>query len=112
QMPENCAEFCDTNHVFGVNGHQHRVHFPETADPEHCQNDVVNGTIPNQYGTWFYGRSNWCPGKQVDPVYIDITDQVKRGEVNTFTYAGDYQGKPYHATGASIAMSSWLVVRE
>lgn len=112
EMPGNCAEFCDTNHVFGVNGHTHRVHFPETADPEHCQNDVIHGTIPNQYGTWFYGRSNWCPGKQVDPVYIDITDQVNRGGINTFTYAGDYQGEPYHSNGASIVMSSWLVIRE
>lgn len=112
EMPENCAEFCDTNHRFGVNGEEHLVHFPEIGDQEHCQNDVVNGTIPNQYGTWFYGRSNWCPGKQVDPVYIDITDQVELGAVNTFTYSGDYDGAPYHSNGASIALSSWLVIRE
>lgn len=112
EMPGNCAEFCNTNHRFGVNGKEHLVDFPETADPEHCQNDVANGTVPNQYGTWFYGRSNWCPGKQVDPVYIDITSEVQPGATATFTYSGDYNGAPYHSNGASISLSSWLVIRE
>lgn len=71
---------------------------------------VSEGTVPNQYGTWWYGRSGWCPGREVPIVSIDITSQVKLGEDNLFEYQGLYQGKPYPSSGAEIRMNSWLVI--
>ncbi len=109
--PGNCAEFCSTNHHFTVNGTENLVDFPEAGAATDCQDRVGEGVVPNQYGTWFYGRSNWCPGLEIVPVVFDVTGQVTLGGANTFTYSGDYQGDPYPG-GASIAMSSWLTVYE
>ena len=35
-----------------------------------------------QSGTWKFSRSGWCPGATVYPIEINITDDVKNGEVN------------------------------
>jgi hypothetical protein len=73
---------------------------------------VSEGTIPNQYGTWWYGRSNWCPGREVQLRTIDITDQVVAGETATFSYAGFFNGGAYTGGGASIRLKSWVVISE
>jgi hypothetical protein len=109
--PGNCAEFCSTNHHFTVNGIEHEIDFPEAGAATDCQDRVHEGVVPNQYGTWFYGRSNWCPGLDVKPIVFDVTADVVPGQTATFTYSGDYLGEPYPG-GASIAMSSWLTVFE
>ncbi|NCG18469.1 MAG: hypothetical protein GWP91_05595 [Rhodobacterales bacterium] len=115
ETPGNCAEFCNTQHHFGVNGTENLVDFPwlddTTITGDYCQNQVDIGTVPNQYGTWFYARSNWCPGKEVVPIYIDVTNQVNLGQLNTFTYAGDRNGAPYSAN-ASIDLGSFLVIHK
>ena len=38
------------------------------------------GGVPNQYGTWVYGRAGWCPGQDVAPYVVDITEYVKNGK--------------------------------
>jgi hypothetical protein len=112
ESPGNCAEFCNTTHHFSVNGTENMVDFmPEVADGLACQNSVAEGTVPNQYGTWFYGRSNWCPGREVAPIVIDITEQVALGGTTTFDYEGFYNGEPYTAN-ASIDLTSWVTVWE
>lgn len=108
--PGNCAEFCNTTHHFFVNGTENVRAFAETGDPEDCMNKTSEGTVPNQYGTWWYGRSGWCPGKEVPMVTIDVTDQVVPGSDNVFEYQGFYLDAPYPSGGASIVMTSWLVV--
>lgn len=111
----NCAEFCDTQHSFVVDGTQNDITFPylSSNDPEYwCENMVDEGTVPNQYGTWFFARSNWCPGKEVDPIYIDVTNQVTPGQAATFEYFGLYNGQPYPDSGASIDLSSFVVIHE
>lgn len=111
----NCAEFCNTEHRFFVNGEENLVEFDYLNGPdttEWCQNDVENGTVPNQYGTWFYARSNWCPGKEVAPIYIDITSQVTPGATNTFEYTGLRNGVLFSESGASISLSSFVTVFE
>ena len=40
---------------------------------------IQSGTIPNQYGTWGYGRAGWCPGMDVKPFVVDITQYVEFG---------------------------------
>jgi hypothetical protein len=108
----NCGEFCDIAHHFTVNGDISAEivrSFPESETPEACMDQVADGTVPNQYGTWWYGRAGWCPGKEVPTVVHDITDQVVLGADNTFEYRALYRGEDYPGS-ASIRMRSWIVV--
>ena len=34
---------------------------------------VSLGVVPNQYGTWPFGRAGWCPGQHVDWWEVDVT---------------------------------------
>ncbi len=108
--PGNCAEFCDMNHHFVVNGHDNLRRFPEAGTESDCMSKVDEGTVPNQYGTWWYGRTGWCPGKEVPLHVLDVTDQLTLGADNTLEYTADYLGAPYPGSGAHIRLSSWLVV--
>jgi hypothetical protein len=110
--PGNCAEFCTIQHTFSVNGAPNVVEFPIDDQDYGCMTQVDSGTVPNQYGTWWYGRAGWCPGKQVPMVVTDVTDQVTLGADNTFGYEGYYLGEPY-ADGTDwrhIHLTSWLVI--
>lgn len=109
--PGNCAEFCNTTHHFYVNGTENMLDFPWVGNNYGCMEQVAEGTVPNQYGTWWYGRAGWCPGKEVQMTMTDITSQVTLGDDNTFDYEGFYNGEP-HPGGPSIVMSSWVVVSE
>lgn len=106
--PGNCAEFCDTTHTFFVNGEEYVIEFPEAGTATDCMDKTDEGTVPNQFGTWWYGRSGWCPGKEVQVVMTDVTAAVTAGETATFDYEGLYHGEPYPG-GATIQMSSWVV---
>jgi len=109
EQPENCAEFCKTTHTFTVNGHAHVLEHPEAGTGVQCMLDVDKGTVPNQYGTWWYGRNGWCPGREVAPQVVDVTSEVTPGAMAAVTYAGLFNGQPYHSAGAFIRMTSWLV---
>jgi len=114
-QPDNCAEFCNTDHHFYVNGtnNDNTLDFPITdTDPNFgCMNQVGEGTVPNQFGTWWFGRGGWCPGKQVPVVMTDITAQVTKGADNTFDYKGFHNGAVYNGDNWNhIRLSSWLVI--
>ena len=110
-MPENCAEFCVTTHTFTVNGTENVLSLSNAGTIDGCMRRVGEaGNVPNQYGTWWYGRSGWCPGLEVPMVMTDVTDQVTPGTDAVIEYQGFYDGAPYPRGGASIVMSSWLVV--
>jgi hypothetical protein len=94
-QPGNCCEFCNTTHTFTVNSTPHVRDFPGAGSAEGCMQQVDAGTVPNQYGTWWYGRGGWCPGKEVPLDSIDITADVLLGQDNLFEYQGLYQGQPY-----------------
>lgn len=106
----NCAEFCNFDHHFGVNGTDNELEFPEAGTTYGCMEQAAIGTVPNQYGTWWYGRNGWCPGMEVPVRLFDITDQVTVGAENTFTYAAYKGGAVYDNGGANLLMNSWLVV--
>ncbi len=114
--PGNCAEFCDMDHIFTVNGDETNaptVSFPGAGDTYGCMEDVgVNGTVPNQYGTWWYGRGGWCPGRDVPVDTHDITDQVTTGEDATIAYRVERNGSAYQATSswAHTVVNAWLVI--
>ena len=86
----NCAEFCNSKHIFTVNGgvHEFETAYPEAGDNNYCMEPatIAQGVKPNQYGTWGYGRAGWCPGQDVHPVITDITDYISTGEENVVDY--------------------------
>ena len=105
-----CGEFCNMEHHFVVNdGYEVLWDSPTAGTQWGCRNQVEDGAIPNQYGTWWYGRAGWCPGMQVPTVVTDITDQVVIGADNTFDYYATFDGAEY--TGSSYnRMNAWVVV--
>ncbi|MEE2960170.1 MAG: peptide-N-glycosidase F-related protein [Myxococcota bacterium] len=113
----NCAEFCNHTHHFFVNG-QEFVKTNEVAGVrDGCLKQVGVGVVPNQFGTWPFGRSGWCPGLEVKPWVVDITDALVSGE-NTITYQGLFNGADYvpqpsnsgRGFGARVNMNSYLVI--
>jgi hypothetical protein len=120
-QPGNCAEFCNTDHHFLVNtdagdpgpgaGTDNVRDFPGVSNIFGCQEQIDAGTVPNQHGTWWFGRAGWCPGKQVDHHVFDITDQVALDAVNGFDYEGYYLGEPYSGDNwRHIHVAAWLVL--
>ncbi len=108
--PTNCAEFCDHQHLFTVNGVLHRQSFPEAQTASTCAARVDVGVVPNQHGTWYYGRGGWCPGQDVAPFVVDVTADVAKGQANTLTYRTQFNGAPVTAGLGNVVLSSWLVV--
>ena len=86
----NCAEFCNSKHIFSINGgiHEFETSFPNAASNNYCMSleAISEGVIPNQGGTWGYGRAGWCPGQDVKPYIVDITDYVEIGNDNIIEY--------------------------
>lgn len=115
---ENCAEFCNHTHHFTVNGTEFVKEHPEAGLSTGCIDQIPQGTVPNQFGTWPYGRGGWCPGKQVDPWIVDVTDAVILGQSNSISYRGLFEGSDYvpqasnsgQGFGANINMKSYLVI--
>ena len=108
----NCAEFCNHQHEFTVDGEVFLKDWPAVGDDEGCADTVDSGTVPNQAGTWFFGRGGWCPGRQVDPWVVDVTDVVTAGGTATVSYRGLLGGSTPPDNSGSIHMNSWLVVYE
>ncbi len=90
----NCAEFCNHTHHFAVNGNAAHVKDHPTAGTDlGCANMSNIGVTPNQAGTWIYGRGGWCPGLDVPPWKVDITDELDmEGGLNEITYRGLFNG--------------------
>jgi len=111
-QPGNCAEFCNTDHHFLVNGTDNVRNFPGAGAMLGCMGQIEEGTVPNQYGTWWYGRGGWCPGKQVDMVMLDVTSQVTPGTDAKFEYQGFYKGQPYlnGDNWRHIHLTSWVLI--
>ena len=112
----NCAEFCPFESVFTVNGNDFEIDFKKASSLDGCFEEVKNGVVPNQYGSWPYGRAGWCPGQNVSLIRIDVTDALVSGE-NTFSYAGYLDGEIYEPVvideggyRAEIYLSSYLVI--
>tara|TARA_Y100001970_G_scaffold167327_1_gene204786 strand:- start:1216 stop:2994 length:1779 start_codon:yes stop_codon:yes gene_type:complete len=86
----NCCEFCNSRHIFEVNGGttEFSIDFPDAGSNTHCMSleMIGEGTVPNQYGTWGYGRAGWCPGLDVDPFITDITNAIAIGDENIIDY--------------------------
>ncbi len=102
----NCAEFCDHQHTFTVGGGSFVASHPAMGDQEGCLKQIGLGTVPNQNGTWWYERSSWCPGKQVDPWVFDITEHVTPGQIAQISYTTNYENPAF---GGSINLATWVI---
>ncbi len=115
----NCAEFCDHDHLFTVGGKTFTKSHALAGTAQGCLQQVSIGAIPNQFGTWPYGRAGWCPGMDVAVWTADVTAQVKAGTTATISYQALIGGKPFvpQWTGQGdykpvIRMSSWVEFEE
>ncbi len=119
----NCSEFCNSNHIFSINGGEYEFSkdHPEASANNHCMSIemISQGTIPNQYGTWGYGRAGWCPGLDVEPFITDLTNHVYIGASNIIDYdacrvSGNSCVTPPVCQGdgycPEIAMSSYIII--
>lgn len=109
---DQCAEFCNHQHEFTVNGATHLAEFPEAQVNEGCVSELKNGATPNQWGTWWFGRGGWCPGQQVNPIVFDVTSEVTAGQTATISYRGLFKGNTPNDNGGDIVLNSWVVVYE
>lgn len=105
-----CSEFCNHQHVFKVNGVEHTKQHPEAGTQNKCVDQIENGMVPNQGGTWWFGRGGWCPGQQVGPWVVDVTSEVTPGQTATIEYEGLYKSAQPPDTAGNIALTSWLVI--
>jgi len=107
----SCGEFCPSSHHFVVNGHPHVVTFSTAGSPTGCADRVDEGVVPNEHGTWLYGRGGWCDGLQVSPWLFDVTSELKATN-NSVIYFGWLNGQtpdPLPNGGAYIIMYSHLI---
>lgn len=117
QDQANCAEFCNHTHHFSVGEQEWVVDHPFVGDDYGCMAQVADGTVPNQFGTWFFGRGGWCPGREAAPHVFDLDEAVTPGQPLTITYEGKLDGEAYVPVpannggfGARIDMDSFLVI--
>lgn len=108
-----CAEFCNHGHRFTIAGTELFKDHPEADIQNGCETDIENGTVPNQNGTWWFGRGGWCPGKRVDPWVEDVTESVSGmdGPI-AVSYEATVNGGAPNTNYGNIMLSSWLVVYE
>lgn len=116
-VKENCAEFCNHQHTFTVNGKKWTKTHPKAGTAYGCRDQIADGVVPNQFGSWIFGRGGWCPGLDVAPWSADITSAL--AAENTISYVGLLGGKDYVPTVTDpsgyfpeIKMASWLIFYE
>lgn len=89
------------------NATSNSLYFSEAGTPTGCADTVNQGTIPNEHGTWLYGRGGWCDGRNVFPWVVDITSQVLNGTTNTISYKGLVNGANPVGTNAPGTIAVW-----
>lgn len=107
----NCAEFCVTSHHFVVNKKQNYTRvFKNAGTAMGCADRVPEGVVPNEHGTWLYGRDGWCDGQEVFPWVVDITSALQPSN-NTIEYFGWFNNTDPNPTSnpGQIIMYSYLV---
>ncbi|MSQ01574.1 MAG: hypothetical protein EXR71_06735 [Myxococcales bacterium] len=109
----NCAEFCNHQHEFSVDGSTHLQEFTTAGTATGCIDQIENQMTPNQSGTWWYGRGGWCPGQIVMPYAVDVTAEVGTDGEAVVGYRGMYRDQAPPPDGAgTIVLNAWLVTYE
>jgi hypothetical protein len=114
---EGCAEFCPFQSEYTLNGSTFTKDHPWAGTGYGCYDQIADGVVANQFGSWPFGRAGWCPGQDVKIWTFDVTDLLVDGE-NTITHRGTLGGVDYVPTVTAdgympeLVMSSWLVFYE
>ncbi len=108
----NCSEFCNHGHEFSVNGTAFLRDHPLAATDKGCLQQINTGTVPNQWGTWWFGRAGWCPGRHVDPWIVDISSVASPGSTIAVSYRGLLLGKDPTEDSGNIEMVSYVIAYE
>eukprot|EP00596_Hydrurales_sp_CCMP1899_P003629 CAMPEP_0119036222 /NCGR_PEP_ID=MMETSP1177-20130426/3780_1 /TAXON_ID=2985 /ORGANISM="Ochromonas sp, Strain CCMP1899" /LENGTH=795 /DNA_ID=CAMNT_0006995731 /DNA_START=83 /DNA_END=2470 /DNA_ORIENTATION=- len=110
-----CCEFLPTAHIFSVNGHEFNLTFDKAGTPWGCSDMAAAGSVPNEYGTWWYGRGGWCDGMDVQPWVVDVTPAIllgkregKEEEKEVEKEEGDYAEINYKAMMQSPENGTWI----
>ena len=114
QDQANCAEFCDHEHHYYLNGNTAYEWHPIVYDNQGCEKEVDDGVVANQFGSWPFGRAGWCAGQDVKQWVYDITDWVDNSSTNNLEYKGLFNGQEYvpqdtNGGGREIRANIWLV---
>lgn len=107
-----CAEFCNHRHEFTVDGQVFLKEHKEAGSSNKCVPEAEKGMVPNQGGTWWFGRGGWCPGQKVHPWTADITTTVKPGMDAMVSYRGLFGTTDPPDDSGNIVMTSYLVEYE
>jgi len=120
----NCAEFCNHTHHFLFNETEYQRRHDHVDDPRQgpydCMRRVEEGVVPNQWGSWIFGRGGWCPGQDVIPWVAEATEalDLSPDADNRVGYQGYFRGEQYlrepppepvGGAGGNIRMTSYLV---
>ncbi len=67
--------------------------FDAAGTNEGCTLASITGALPNEHGTWLYGRDGWCDGSSVRPWLLDVTNDIfpQTGTFNV-SYRGTFNG--------------------
>eukprot|EP01095_Lingulamoeba_sp_RSL-Kostka_P001728 TRINITY_DN12520_c0_g1_i2.p1 TRINITY_DN12520_c0_g1~~TRINITY_DN12520_c0_g1_i2.p1 ORF type:complete len:700 (+),score=197.71 TRINITY_DN12520_c0_g1_i2:31-2130(+) len=107
-----CGEFCVTSHHFNFNNiTTYNRTFSNAGTPEGCSRETFTGVIPNEYGTWLYGRDGWCDGRNVFSWKEDVSSSIYLNKNNTVSYYGWFQGHTPDPTQSPgyIVMASYAI---
>lgn len=107
-----CAEFCDHGHEFTINGKTYTKSHPDASVNNKCIPEADLGMVPNQGGTWWFGRGGWCPGQKVHPWQTDVTADVMPGKDAMISYRATVNGADPPDGAGNIVMVSYLVEYE
>lgn len=75
---DNACEFSIKYHSFTINS--------DSVTHNLWRADCTANPCSPQGGTWQYARAGWCPGADVRPWQVDITNFVIPGQTMTFGY--------------------------
>ena len=97
QDNQNCAEFCNHEHHYSMNGYSTAELHPIANSNDGCKQLVGEGVVANQYGSWPYGRAGWCPGQDVEQWRYDISSwsDMTGTTLNNLQYQGLFNGQEY-----------------
>ena len=106
----NCAEFCYHEHHFTVGSNTYTQEFTDPGIDDGCAQKVYDGVVPNQGGTWWFGRGGWCPGQRVDPFVVDVTEDASLGDSLAVSYQATQGGREPSDGMGNIVHRSWLII--
>tara|TARA_B100000902_G_scaffold194797_2_gene186107 strand:- start:18987 stop:22121 length:3135 start_codon:yes stop_codon:yes gene_type:complete len=117
QDPNNCAEFCNHEHRYSMNGYDVTEDHPMAgnssvnSDQQGCRKTTGDGTVANQYGSWPYGRAGWCAGLDVKLWIYDISHWINPSGTNELHYQALFDGAEYQETSTNpyIVGTVWIV---